>query len=168
MHYYCVKSVRIRSYSYFPSFGLNTDREMRTRITLNMDTFHTVLSLRNKSNSKHFLGNIPQRNLHEVFAEISKKKCFSRQPRIQTFRDDAQRFILLHKKCPYSEFFWSVFCRIQTQYGEMLSISIVFSANAGKHGTEKLRIRTLSRQCLASCQYLWSSFFATIVNSFWK
>ena len=159
MHYYCVKSVRIRSYSYFPSFGLNTDREMRTRITLNMDTFHTVLLLRNKSNSKHFLGNIPQRNLHEVFAEISKKKCFSRQPRIQTFRDDAQRFISLRKKCPYSEFFWSVSCRIQTQYGEMRSISIVFSANTGKHGTKKLRIQTLFTQCLASCQISMIKFF---------
>ena len=53
----CVKSVRIRSYSglHFPAFGLNTERygislriqsecgKMRTRITPNMDTFHTVV-----------------------------------------------------------------------------------------------------------------------------
>ena len=28
----------------------------------------------------------------------------------------------LHEKCPYSEFFWSVFSRIWTEYGEMRSI----------------------------------------------
>ena len=53
---HCLKSVRIRSYSgsYFPAFGLNTERfrrslriesecgKMRTRITPNMDTFHSV------------------------------------------------------------------------------------------------------------------------------
>ena len=54
---YCVKIVRIRSYSgpYFPAFELNTgrysvslrihseSRKMRTRITLNTDTFYAVL-----------------------------------------------------------------------------------------------------------------------------
>ena len=54
---HCGKSVRIRSYSglYFPTFGLNTERysvslhiqskcgKMRTRITLNTDTFHAVI-----------------------------------------------------------------------------------------------------------------------------
>ena len=55
-HVHSVKSVRIRSYSglYFPAFGLNMKRygvflriqyecgKIRTRITLNMDTFHAV------------------------------------------------------------------------------------------------------------------------------
>ena len=54
---HCVKSVRIRSYSgsYFPAFGLNTEKygvslriqseceKIRTRITPNTDTFHVVL-----------------------------------------------------------------------------------------------------------------------------
>ena len=54
---HCVKGVRIRSFSspYFPAFGLNTDRygvslriqsecgKIRTRKTLNTDTFHAVL-----------------------------------------------------------------------------------------------------------------------------
>ena len=26
---------------------------------------------------------------------------------------------VLHEKCPYSEFFWSVFCRIRTEYGQL-------------------------------------------------
>ena len=28
-----------------------------------------------------------------------------------------------YEKCPYLEFFWSVFCRIWTEYGEILRIS---------------------------------------------
>ena len=47
--YHCLKSVCIRSYSgpYFPAFGLNIERYgvslfIRTRITLNTDTFYTV------------------------------------------------------------------------------------------------------------------------------
>ena len=28
-----------------------------------------------------------------------------------------------HKKCPYLEFFWSVFSQIRTEYGEIRSIS---------------------------------------------
>ena len=45
----------------------------------------------------------------------------------------------VREKCPYSEFFWSVFSRIWTEYGEIS----VFSPNAGKYGPEKLQIRTL-------------------------
>ena len=41
----------------------------------------------------------------------------------------------LREKCPYSELFWSAFCRIQTEYGEILRLS-VFSPNAGKYGPE--------------------------------
>ena len=33
------------------------------------------------------------------------------------------RCITLREKCPYSEFFWSVFSRIWTEYGEILSFS---------------------------------------------
>ena len=32
------------------------------------------------------------------------------------------RFVTLHKYCPYSELFWSVFSRIWTEYGEIRSI----------------------------------------------
>ena len=47
---YCVKSVRIRSYSgsHFPTFELHIQSEcgkMRTRITPITDTFHAVLEL---------------------------------------------------------------------------------------------------------------------------
>ena len=30
----------------------------------------------------------------------------------------------LRKKCPYLEFFWSVFSRIRTEYGKVLRISL--------------------------------------------
>ena len=45
----------------------------------------------------------------------------------------------LRKKCPHSEFFWSVF--FSATY---LS---VFSLNAGKYGPENFQIRTLFTQC---------------------
>ena len=31
--------------------------------------------------------------------------------------------MVLRKKCPYSELFWSVFSRIRTEYGEILRLS---------------------------------------------
>ena len=30
----------------------------------------------------------------------------------------------MHKKCPYSEFFWSLFSRIRTEYENLQSISL--------------------------------------------
>ena len=51
----------------------------------------------------------------------------------------------LRKKCPYSEFFWSLFFLIRTEYGEF-GLS-VFSPNRRKYGPEKLRIRTLFMHC---------------------
>ena len=38
-------------------------------------------------------------------------------------RSSCSQVLSLRKKCPYSEFFWSVFSRIQTEYGEIRSIS---------------------------------------------
>ena len=40
--------------------------------------------------------------------------------------------VSLLEKCPHLEFFWSVFSRIRTEYGEIPHIS-VFSSNAGKY-----------------------------------
>ena len=39
----------------------------------------------------------------------------------------------LHKKCPYSEFFWSVFFRLRTEYGEIRNIQ----SKCGKIRTRK-------------------------------
>ena len=43
---------------------------------------------------------------------------------------EQNQLLTLHEKCPYSEFFWSV-----------------FNPGAGKYGLEKLQIRTLFKQC---------------------
>ena len=52
----------------------------------------------------------------------------------------------LRKKYPYSEFFWSAFSHIRTEYRDLLckcqQIS-VFSPNVGKYGPETLGKRTL-------------------------
>ena len=34
-------------------------------------------------------------------------------------------FLPLREKCPYSQFFWSVFSRIRTEYGEILVYGVV-------------------------------------------
>ena len=52
----------------------------------------------------------------------------------------------LHEKFPYLEFFWSIFSRIRTEYGEIIQYLPVFSLNAGKYAPEKLRIWTLFTQ----------------------
>ena len=53
--------------------------------------------------------------------------CLSRKPRIevQKFRiESLQRAkVSVCEKCPYSEFFWSVFSSIRTEYREVLCIS---------------------------------------------
>ena len=42
----------------------------------------------------------------------------------------------LREKCPYSEWLWSVFFRIRTEYERYLVFLSVFSPNAGKYGPE--------------------------------
>ena len=50
------------------------------------------------------------------------------------------RFLLsLRKKCPYSEFFWSVFSRIRTEYGDLLCkfpYSVLMRENADQKNSE--------------------------------
>ena len=53
--------------------------------------------------------------------------------------------LTLLKKFRYSEFFWSVFSRIRTEYGEIGYLSVL-SPNARKYGPQKLRTRTLFTQ----------------------
>ena len=53
-----------------------------------------------------------------------------------------QNSITLREKCPYSEFTWSLFSRIWTEYGDFPNFSI-----ARKYGPEKLRIQTLFTHC---------------------
>ena len=57
--------------------------------------------------------------------------------------DKKEKTITLHEKCPYSEFFWSV-----------------FSPNMGKYGPEKLRIRTLFTQCKLDKSYVKQGVFS--------
>ena len=52
----------------------------------------------------------------------------------------------LSEKCPYSEFYWSVFSHIWTEYRDISILLSIFSPNAGKYGSENLRIRTLFTQ----------------------
>ena len=65
------------------------------------------------------------------------------------------KFPPLCEKCPYSEFFWSVFSRIRTEYGEIRRIS----PNVEKYGPDKLGIRTLFTQCTR-----WNNCQATLIS----
>ena len=42
----------------------------------------------------------------------------------------------MREKCPYSEFFWSVFSRIRTEYGEILR-TLSIQSECGKIRTRK-------------------------------
>ena len=55
--------------------------------------------------------------------------------------------IQLRKTCLCSEFFWSIFSCIQTEYGE------IRSPNAGKHEPKKLWIQTLFMQCILQLSF---------------
>ena len=60
------------------------------------------------------------------------------------------------KKCPYSEFFWSVFSHIQTEYGEILSISqysVRMWENADENNSEHGRF-----SCSVNVLYTFSFF----------
>ena len=57
-------------------------------------------------------------------------------------------WLSLQEKCPYSEIFCSVISRIWTKYGEILRISPYSVQIRENNGAEKLRIRTLSTQCV--------------------
>ena len=52
---------------------------------------------------------------HDINVQLSFVKALLA---CKYLKDDA-----LRKKCPYSQFFWSVFFRIRTEYGDILRIS---------------------------------------------
>ena len=79
---------------------------------------------------------------------------FDRLVDYDDYNDDLLRIIMLNmrmialcEKCPNTEFFWSVFSHIQTEYGEILHIS-PYSVRMQKNKDQKeLRIWTLFTQC---------------------
>ena len=90
---HCAKSVRIRSYSgsYFPAFGLNTERygvslriqsecrKIRTRITPNTDTFHAVLLSRKCLSAENFvsiLSTIRQKEISSSLLFFNESESF--------------------------------------------------------------------------------------------
>ena len=71
----------------------------------------------------------------------------------------------LLEKCPYSVFLVRIFPNSDTvQRGK--EYLYVFSPNAGKHGQEKLRIRSLFMQCYLSntAEVFIKGFFSILPN----
>ena len=68
----------------------------------------------------------------------------------------ATRYHALHEKCPYSEFFWSVFPRIRTEYGQIFRISpysVRMQENAVQKNSEYAFLSRRDGQ-LSSCTIL--------------
>ena len=74
----------------------------------------------------------------------------------------------LCEKCPntfFLSFFWSVFSRIRTECGEILS---VFSWNARKYGQKKLRIYAIFMQWISKLfVQLWVGTEGRFLTLFW-
>ena len=84
-------------------------------------------------NQIRHLHHIQMRNFHLI-----KKKHFISIVQLSITSTLA---LSLREKCPYSEFLWSTFSRIRTEYGEIRRISdteylSVFSTNLGKYRSE--------------------------------
>ena len=58
----------------------------------------------------------------------------------------------LRENCPYSEFLWSVFSRIRTEYGEILGVSSYSVQMLENTDQKKLRIGTLS--CSSNTEFM--------------
>ena len=89
--HYCVKSVRIRSFSgpHFPTFGLNMERDtvrirskggkIRTRKTRNMDTFHALHFAKLEVYERNKNLEITKINVHVKCPKQSHKNMFYRK-----------------------------------------------------------------------------------------
>ena len=99
------------------------------------NTFKKACGLEILGSSKKFVG----RNIFSVKSFVSSSHFYH-----------FSSISSMCKKCPYSEFFWSVFFRIWTEYGEMLRISPYPVQMRENTGSEKLRIRTFFTQWLSS------------------
>ena len=97
----------------------------------------------------HFIEDIPQRERRfwQLFIDLALFALFcascmcSNVSHISTAEKlDQNEMLTWRKKCPNSEFFWSVFSRIRTEYGEIVSIS-----NAGKYRPENSEYGHFSR-----------------------
>ena len=64
-----------------------------------------------------------QTYLMELFVKIITSLFSEKSSSLMFDRVLNMLLLIAHEKCPYSEFFWSVFSRIRTEYGEILRIS---------------------------------------------
>ena len=59
------------------------------------------------------------------------------KPILRAFKAVKNGTLSLRKKCPYLEFFWSIFSRIRTEYGERYLVSLRIQSESGKIRTRK-------------------------------
>ena len=97
----------------FPVFGLNTKS-----IFLEHDDVVLVLTKISKIRKRKAFILLHIKHLLRWPQRAMKKKLVSKQKTMESLR------LSLHKKCPYSGLFWSVFSRIRTEYEEIRNISL--------------------------------------------
>ena len=59
----------------------------------------------------------------KFYRQLSVSLCEISSSLVQTSDKGKKKPTTLREKCPYSEFFWSVFSGIWTEYGEIQGIS---------------------------------------------
>ena len=73
---------------------------------------------------------------------------------------------LLCEKCPYSEFFWSVFSRIRTEYGETRSISPYSVQMRGNKDQKKSEYGHFSRSVIVKNENIKATSVAVVIQFF--
>ena len=114
----------------------------------------SYVHLRKKSNVKRFLRKISEKNLHERFCQ----EFFRAAQNLYFWRWCPKAYLTTWKVSLYGVFLVRI-SHIRTKYGEMWSISIVFSPELGKYEPEKIRLPTLFTQCLVPCQIFMMKYF---------
>ena len=77
------------------------------------------------------------------------------------------RTLTLPKKCPYSEFFWSVFSRIRTEYGGILRDTARIRENADQKNSEYGHFsRSVKKRCLLLLSNYPPFFYYLTCNDF--
>ena len=71
----------------------------------------------------------------------------------------------LHKKCPYSKFFWSAFSRIRIEYEVIRRVSLRIQPNCGKMWTWETPNTDTFKQCKCSNLQYWKTNAGRGINT---
>ena len=152
---HCVKSVRIWSFSapYFPTFGLNTERndaEKYIAIAAKCRTeklrIQTLFTQCKRSRKAPYAEKCTANKSVDIWCLVkmhSSQVIFNALPNIKQHRHWRLAGKTLCEKCQNTEFFWSVISRIWTEYGKVRTRKTPYS---DKFYTVKVLVVKVSKQ----------------------